>query len=93
LIGILAMLVCSLMYPAAHLGSEYLPVGNDSFYHARRIIDTAADPGAFYQFDARIHAPEGSLLTWPWGYDYAMGWHQRLAYEKGYTGPPMGFLM
>ena len=22
----------------------------------------------------KIHAPEGSLLAWPWGYDYVMAW-------------------
>lgn len=46
-----------------------IPVGADAFYHARRILDTVADPAAFYEFDSRIHAPEGSWLTWPWGFD------------------------
>lgn len=81
LVASIAVLVSSLVWPSAHIGNElsrggieqeYLPVGVDSFYHARRILDTVADPAAFYEFDPRIHAPEGSLLPWPWGYDYAM---------------------
>lgn len=91
-IGTLAAGVCSLVWPAAHLGEEYLPVGNDSFYHARRIIDTAVDPSSFYQFDRKIHAPEGSLLTWPWGYDYAMGWLVRIGIQLGLSTDPMRLL-
>ena len=30
------------------------------------------DPAGFYEFDPKIHAPEGSLLVWPWGYDYVI---------------------
>ena len=55
--------------PAAFDGDTYYPIGVDSFYHARRILDTVADPKAYYEFDTLIHAPEGSLLVWPWGYD------------------------
>ena len=51
-------------------GSEYLPVSNDSFYHARRILDAVADPSAFFEFDDRIHVPEGSWVPWPWLYDF-----------------------
>jgi len=54
--------------PASLVGSQYIPVGPDSFYHARRILDTIAGM-EFYQYDVKIHAPEGSLLTWPWAYD------------------------
>jgi asparagine N-glycosylation enzyme membrane subunit Stt3 len=89
----IAALACAGFWPAAHLGDEYLPVSNDSFYHARRILDTAADPSAFYEFDSKIHAPEGSLLPWPWGYDYALGWIVRLAGKAGVPGPPMAFLI
>lgn len=53
-------------------GVEYLPVGNDSFYHARRILDAVADPSGFFEFDQRIHVPEGSWVPWPWLYDYMM---------------------
>jgi hypothetical protein len=48
----------------------YLPRGNDSLYHARRILDAAIGSRGFYQFDDRLHAPDGSWIPWPWGYDY-----------------------
>jgi hypothetical protein len=57
---------------ASYYGGHYEPVGNDSFYHARRILDTAGERG-FYEFDERIHVPEGSLIAWPWAYDYLLG--------------------
>lgn len=85
--------VCSLLYPGTQWHGESMPIGNDSFYHARRILDTAADPSSFYQFDKKIHAPEGSLLTWPWGYDYAMGWLVRLVVKAGFSAPPINFLI
>lgn len=69
-VACIAALSCSLYRPAAHIGAEYFPLGNDSFYHAVRIRTAVADPAAFYEFDPKIHAPEGSLLVWPWGYDY-----------------------
>lgn len=93
LLGSVAALSCSAFWPAAHIGNEFLPVSNDSFYHARRILDTAADPAAFYEFDSKIHAPEGSLLCWPWAYDYALGWIVRIAGEVGFPGPPIAFLI
>lgn len=93
LLGSLAAAACSLQWPAAHLSGESLPVGIDSFYHARRILDTAQDPASFYEFDSKIHVPEGSLLSWPWGYDYAMGWLTRLAMKTGIASDPMAFLI
>ena len=58
------------MTSAALVDGSYRPVGNDSFYHARRILDTVVGDRGFYQFDQMIHMPEGSWLTWPWGFDY-----------------------
>lgn len=58
--------------PAAYVGGHWIPVGNDSFYHARRILDLIADPSSLHQFDPLVHVPEGSTLIWPWGYDYVM---------------------
>src|SRR5690606_2740895 len=84
-----AVASCALTWPAAHLGDEYLPVGNDSFYHARRILDTAHDPSSFYEFDSKIHAPEGSQLVWPWGFDYVLGWTVRLGLKAGLAAEPM----
>ena len=93
LIGALAAAVCSLKWPGAHFVDEYLPYGIDSFYHARRILDTVGDPAAFYEFDRNIHAPEGSLLTWPWGYDYAMAWLVKAGLALGISESPMGILI
>jgi hypothetical protein len=93
LLGALAAAVCSVTLPQARLGDEYLPVGVDAFYHARRILDTAADPSAFYEFDPKIHAPEGSLLTWPWGYDYAIASVLRLIVKLGIVDEPMRALV
>lgn len=71
--GTLAVFFAMGMLEASYVDQQFIPVGNDAFYHARRILDTAADPSAFYQFDDRIHVPEGSWLVWPWAYDYLLG--------------------
>lgn len=93
LVSLVAAGVCSLCWPAVHFSDEYLPFGNDAFYHARRILDTVADPSSFYEFDKKIHAPEGSLLTWPWGYDYAMAWLVKAGLALGLAGSPMAILV
>jgi hypothetical protein len=89
----LAAISCGLNFSSAQLNGEYLPMGNDSFYHARRILDTVHDPGSFYQFDSKIHAPEGSLLVWPWGYDYAVAMIVRGAMAVGISSDPMAILI
>ena len=67
-----ALMVALAMLPTSLVDGQYLPLGHDSFYHARRILDTAARPDLFYEFDPRMHFPEGDWITWPWGYDYLM---------------------
>lgn len=42
--------------------------GPDSFYHARRILTTAEDLTAFYQYDDR----SSSWISWPWAYDWIL---------------------
>jgi hypothetical protein len=93
LIGLIAAGVCSLTWTSAHFGDEYVPFSNDSFYHARRILDTVADPASFYQFDSKIHAPEGSVIVWPWAYDYAMAWLVRAGLALGVSDSPIGILV
>ena len=93
LVGLIAAGVCSLYWPSAHFSDEYLPFGNDAFYHGRRILDTVAEPSSFYEFDKKIHAPEGSLLTWPWGYDYAMAWLVKAGLALGLADTPMAILV
>lgn len=74
------------------VGGSYLPIGPDSFYHARRILDAVADPSGFYQFDPLLHAPEGALISWPWGYDYFISLVVRAARALGLGGDSMGVI-
>src|SRR5262249_12909103 len=76
--AVLAVLLSLSFTPIAHVDNTYIPVGNDSFYHARRILDAGKDPGAFYQVDPQAQAPEGSLISWPWAYDYVLARAVRL---------------
>ena len=77
---------------AAYVDGHYIPTGNDSFYHARRILDAAIGPRGFYQFDNMIHAPEGSWITWPWAYDYLLAQALRAAMWINPSIEPMAFL-
>jgi hypothetical protein len=88
----IAALSCSLIRPAAHIGDDYFPIGNDSFYHATRILEAARDPAAFHEFDPKIHAPEGSLLVWPWGYDFVIAKIVRLGGALGVSADPLTIL-
>jgi hypothetical protein len=92
-ISCVAALSCALDLPACRIGGEYFPFGNDSFYHATRILETVRDPDAFYEFDPKIHAPEGSLLVWPWGYDYALAQLVRLVIATGLGSDPLMILL
>jgi hypothetical protein len=87
-----AMLMALNTVSASFVDGHYIPSGNDSFYHARRILDTAAQPSAFYEFDTRIHVPEGSQLTWPWAYDYLMAMAVRAGVAMGLSAEPMTLL-
>jgi hypothetical protein len=75
--GSLAFLLCLYHLSATLAGGALLPADHDSFYHARRIIDALAAPLQMYQFDPRMHAPEGSWVTWPWAYDMLMAFAAR----------------
>lgn len=77
---------------AAFVDGRYIPVGNDSFYHARRILDAAIGVRGFYQFDNMIHVPEGSWLNWPWAYDYLMARALAMAVWIRPSIEPMAFL-
>ena len=63
LTGTAAVAISLNWMPAAAVDGSFVPVGPDSFYHARRILDAAIGDTGFYQFDHRIHMPEGSMLT------------------------------
>ncbi len=78
--------------PATLVDGVYIPAGNDAFYHARRMLDAAVGERGFYQFDDTIHVPEGSWLTWPWGYDYLMALALKIALFFNPRMEPMKFL-
>lgn len=74
------------------IGDFWIPRGNDSFYHARRILDAAVGTRGFYQFDEHLHAPDGSWIPWPWAYDYLMAQATRVAVWLSPTVDPMAFI-
>ncbi len=81
-----------LVVDSVYFEGEYIPMGNDSFYHARRMLDTAIGDRGFYQFDERVHVPDGSWIPWPWAYDYLMAQAARLALWIRPNTDPLGFL-
>ncbi len=75
LLGIAVMTFGALsVLSSGYVGGEYIPSNADAFYHARRILDAVMTGQPVIQFDQHIHVPEGSWLTWPWGYDQVMAW-------------------
>lgn len=90
--SLIAMTLALQLDTAALVDGHYIPVGNDSFYHARRIIDAAIGERGFYQFDTMIHVPEGSWLTWPWAYDFLMSRALMMALWLRPGIEPMAFL-
>ena len=81
-----------LMSDSVILGDTFIPLTNDSFYHAHRILDAAVGGRGFYQFDERLHVPEGSWIPWPWAYDYLLAKATQLAVWIVPTLDPMAFL-
>ena len=64
----LAIAFATLGLGSVRIDGQYLPFGNDSFYHAARILDAAVGPRGFYQFDVTTHVPEGSWVSWSWAW-------------------------
>ena len=81
-----------LLRDSAVIDGVYLPRTNDSLYHARRILDAAVGSRGFYQFDERLHAPDGSWLSWPWAYDYLLAKLTQVALWVAPTLDPMAFI-
>ena len=90
--GALAFILCMYDMSGALINGEFLPSDHDSFYHARRIIDTVPDLTSFYQFDPRIHVPEGSWITWPWGFDWCMAAITKVAMAVTCATQPMSVI-
>ncbi|MGQ0834040.1 MAG: hypothetical protein ACT4O5_03815 [Gammaproteobacteria bacterium] len=93
LAGFTACACALLAMPASHVDGTFIPVGNDSFYHARRILDAIPDLTNLAQFDPFIHAPEGSLIVWPWGFDLALAAVGRTALAMNVVEDPMSILV
>jgi hypothetical protein len=74
----IAVFLAMLFRDSAVFGGIYVPQGNDSFYHARRVLDALGGTG-FYETDVRLHAPDGRLVPWPWAYDYLLSVFGRIA--------------
>lgn len=70
----LIVLMSLSLVSGSYVDGHYLPSNADAFYHARRILDAVMTHQPVIQFDPRIHAPEGSWLTWPWGFDSLLAW-------------------
>jgi hypothetical protein len=79
LASLIAAFFALLLTDSAMIGDRYIPLTNDSFYHARRILDAAFGERGFYQFDDRLHVPDGSWIPWPWAYDYLLAKMAQLA--------------
>ncbi len=93
LLALLGLWLDSLWLPSARFEGAILPTSHDGFYHARRILDAAADPTRFYEFDPFIHAPEGSWVTWPWAYDLGLAWLARGLVTLGLATDPAWILI
>jgi hypothetical protein len=68
----IAVFFAMILIDSAVIDGLYIPRTNDSLYHARRIIDAAVGSRGFYEFDERLHVPDGTWIPWPWAYDYLM---------------------
>lgn len=79
LASLVAVFFALIQTDSSVIGDHWVPRGNDSFYHARRILDAAFGTRGFYQFDERLHVPDGAWIAWPWAYDYLMAKATQLA--------------
>jgi hypothetical protein len=67
-----AVFLAVMLVDSAIIDGLYIPRSNDSLYHARRIVDAAVGSRGFYEFDERLHVPDGTWISWPWAYDYLL---------------------
>ena len=90
--ALIAVFFALLVRDSTIIDGVYLPRGNDSFYHARRILDAAIGSRGFYQFDDRLHVPDGAWIPWPWAYDWLMAKATQVALWIDPTLDPMAFI-
>lgn len=67
-----ASVFASFMRDSSLVDGVYIPLTTDSLYHAHRILDVVVEGKEFYQFEERLHYPDGAWIPWPWAYDYLM---------------------
>jgi hypothetical protein len=67
--SLLGILLCLQELPGTLASGQFFPADHDSYYHATRVETALRDGGGVTQFDPRLHAPDGSWVPWPWGYD------------------------
>ncbi len=91
--GLGGLIVALAPVSAALRDGQYMPIGPDGFYHARRILDAVANPASFFQFDPNVDAPGGALVPWPWMYDYVISLIVRAALALGLSSNPMAVLV
>lgn len=80
-------------FPSIYVDGHYVPFGTDSFYHARRILDTVADFSTFFQFDPKMQVPEGGIVIWPWAYDFTMALLVRAGLALHFSRDPLAILL
>jgi len=90
---LIASFFASILADSAVAGDLFIPRSHDSFYHARRILDAAVGERGFYEFDERIHPPDGTWIPWPWGYDYLLAQLTRFAVWLRPGMDPLAFLV
>ena len=92
LAALVAIFFATLLRESAVFNGEYLPRTNDSLYHARRILDAAIGERGFYEFDERLHVPDGAWVPWPWAYDYLVAKALQVALWIRPALDPMAFI-
>lgn len=92
LAAVVTIFVTLQLTSASYFQGQFLPVGQDAFYHARRILD-AVSTGHVYQYDAMMQVPEGGWITWPWAYDAAMAAAVRVVMQLLPGADPVVVLM
>jgi hypothetical protein len=92
LASLIAVFFALIQTDSSVIGDHWVPRGNDSFYHARRILDAAVGARGFYQFDDRLHVPDGTWIPWPWAYDYLMAKATQIAMWLAPSLEPIVFI-
>lgn len=92
LTSLLGILLCLQELPGTLAHGQFFPADHDSYYHATRVETALRDGGGVTQFDQRLHAPDGSWVPWPWGYDTLLLGIARAGIALGIANDPMTVL-